>query len=57
VCIAVTTTLLALLGLGRGLVAHSTVVLAMLKTLLIAAAPAGAGSLIGHLITRCFAGA
>ncbi len=52
VSIAVTAALLLLLGLGRGLVGKRNALLTMLKTLLIAAAAAGAGLLIGQAITR-----
>jgi VIT1/CCC1 family predicted Fe2+/Mn2+ transporter len=56
VSIAMTTLLLLLLGLGRGLVGKRSVLLTMLETLLIAAAAAGAGLLIGQLISRWVAG-
>jgi VIT1/CCC1 family predicted Fe2+/Mn2+ transporter len=52
VSIGVTTILLLLLGLGRGLVGRRNVLLTMLETLLIAAAAAGAGLVIGQLITH-----
>jgi hypothetical protein len=47
-----TTALLLLLGLGRGLVGKRNVLPTMLETLLIAAAAAGAGLLIGQLISH-----
>ena len=50
--ITLTTVLLLLLGLGRGLVAHTNVLKTMLETVAIAAAAAGAGLLIGQLITH-----
>ena len=56
VSIAVTAVLLLLLGLGRGLVGKRNVLLTMLETLLIAGA-AGAGLLIGQLISHWVAGA
>jgi VIT1/CCC1 family predicted Fe2+/Mn2+ transporter len=56
VSIAVTGALLLLVGLGRGLVGKRNVLLTMLETLLIAAAAAGAGLLIGQLISRWVAG-
>ena len=52
VSIGVTTVLLLLLGLGRGLIGRRNVGVTMLETLAIAAAAAGAGLLIGQLITR-----
>jgi VIT1/CCC1 family predicted Fe2+/Mn2+ transporter len=52
VSVGLTTVLLLLLGLGRGLVGRRNVLVTMLETLLIAAAAAGAGLLIGQLITR-----
>jgi VIT1/CCC1 family predicted Fe2+/Mn2+ transporter len=52
VSVGVTTVLLVLLGLGRGLVGRRNVLLTMLETLLIAAAAAGAGLLIGQLISH-----
>jgi len=57
VSLAVTTLLLLLLGLGRGLVGKRNVLLTMLETLLIAAVAAGAGLLIGQLISHWVAGA
>jgi vacuolar iron transporter family protein len=57
VSIAVTTVLLLILGVGRGLVGKRNVLLTMLETLLIAAAAAGAGLLIGQLISHWVAGA
>jgi len=56
VSVTVTTVLLLLLGLGRGLVARRNVLWTMLETVLIAAVAAGAGLLIGQLITRWAAG-
>jgi hypothetical protein len=52
VSIGLTTVLLLLLGLGRGLVGRRNVLLTMFETLLIAAAAAGAGLVIGQLITH-----
>src|SRR6266508_574704 len=52
VSIGVTTVLLLVLGLGRGLVGRRNVVLTMLETVVIAAAAAGAGLLIGELLTH-----
>jgi VIT1/CCC1 family predicted Fe2+/Mn2+ transporter len=52
VSVGVTTALLLLLGLGRGLVGKRNVALTMLETLLIAAAAAGAGLLIGQVISH-----
>jgi VIT1/CCC1 family predicted Fe2+/Mn2+ transporter len=52
VSIALTTVLLLLLGLGRGLVARTNVFRTMIETVLIAAAAASAGLLIGQLITH-----
>jgi vacuolar iron transporter family protein len=57
VSIGVTTVLLLLLGLGRGLVGRRNVLMTILETLLIAAAAAGAGLIIGQLITRWVGGA
>jgi VIT1/CCC1 family predicted Fe2+/Mn2+ transporter len=57
VSIGLTTVLLLLLGLGRGLVARTNVFRTMLETVLIAAVAAGAGLLIGQLITHWVAGA
>ena len=57
VSIAVTAVLLLLLGLGRGLVGKRNVLLTMLETLLIAAAAAGAGLLIGQIVSHWVAGA
>ena len=57
VSIGVTGVLLLLLGLGRGLVGKRNVLVTMLETLLIAAAAAGAGLLIGQLITHWVGGA
>jgi VIT1/CCC1 family predicted Fe2+/Mn2+ transporter len=57
VSIGVTTLLLLLLGLGRGLVGRRNVLMTMLETLLIAAVAAGAGLLIGQLVTRWVGGA
>jgi vacuolar iron transporter family protein len=55
--ITVTTVLLLLLGLGRGLVGKRNVLLTMFETLLIAAAAAGAGLLIGQVVTHWVSGA
>ena len=52
VSLVVTTLLLLLLGVGRGLVGHRNVVLTALETLGIAAAAALAGFLIGKLVTH-----
>ena len=52
VSIGLTTVLLLLLGLGRGLVGRRNILVTILETLLIAATAAAAGLLIGHLITR-----
>jgi VIT1/CCC1 family predicted Fe2+/Mn2+ transporter len=57
VSVALTTVLLLLLGLGRGLVGKRNVLVTMFETLLIAAAAAGAGLLIGQAITHWVAGA
>jgi VIT1/CCC1 family predicted Fe2+/Mn2+ transporter len=57
VSVGVTTALLLLLGLGRGLVGKRNVVLTMLETLLIAAVAAGAGLLIGQVISHWVANA
>src|SRR6266704_329204 len=51
VSLIITTLLLLLLGVGRGLVGHWNVVLTALETLGIAAAAALAGFLIGKLVT------
>jgi VIT1/CCC1 family predicted Fe2+/Mn2+ transporter len=56
VSLILTTVLLLFLGLGRGLVGKRNVLLTMLETLLIAAAAAGAGLLIGQLISNWVAG-
>jgi VIT1/CCC1 family predicted Fe2+/Mn2+ transporter len=52
VSVGVTTVLLLLLGLGRGLVGRRNIFQTMLETLLIAAAAAGAGLLIGQVISH-----
>jgi VIT1/CCC1 family predicted Fe2+/Mn2+ transporter len=52
VSVGLTTVLLVLLGIGRGVVGKRNVVLTMLETLLIAAAAAAAGLLIGQLISH-----
>ena len=52
VSIGMPTVLLLLLGLGRGLVGRRNVLTTMFETLVIAGAAAGAGLLIGQLITR-----
>lgn len=52
VSLIITSLLLLLLGVGRGLVGHRNVVLTALQTLGIAAAAALAGFLIGKLITH-----
>ena len=57
VSMGVTTVLLLLLGLGRGLVAHTNVFRTMVETVLIAATAAAAGLLIGQLITHWVGGA
>jgi VIT1/CCC1 family predicted Fe2+/Mn2+ transporter len=56
VSMAMTSVLLLLLGLGRGLVGKRNVLVTMFETLLIAAAAAGAGLLIGQLISHWVAG-
>jgi hypothetical protein len=48
--------LLLLLGWGRGLIGRRNVGVTMLETLIMAAAAAGAGLLIGQLITRWVVG-
>jgi VIT1/CCC1 family predicted Fe2+/Mn2+ transporter len=50
VSICLTTILLTILGIGRGLIGKRNVLLTTLETLAIAAAAAGAGLLIGKLI-------
>ena len=52
VSLLITSLLLLLLGVGRGLVGHRNVVLTALETLGIATAAALAGFLIGKLVTR-----
>jgi VIT1/CCC1 family predicted Fe2+/Mn2+ transporter len=52
VSLIITAILLLLLGVGRGLVGNRNVVLTALETLGIATAAAGAGFLIGKLVTR-----
>ena len=52
VSLIITSMLLLLLGVGRGLVGHRNVVLTALETLGIATAAALAGFLIGKLVTR-----
>jgi VIT1/CCC1 family predicted Fe2+/Mn2+ transporter len=52
----VTTILLLLLGVGRGLIGRKNVVVAAVQTLSIAAAAGGAGLLVGSLITSHFGG-
>lgn len=52
VSVIVTTLLLLIVGVGRGIISHRNVVLTALETLGIAAAAAVAGVLIGILITR-----
>jgi len=47
VSLVLTTTLLFLLGIGRGLIAHTNLVLTVLETLAVAAIAAAAGVLIG----------
>ena len=47
ISLSLTTVLLFLLGIGRGLIAHTNVVLTVLETLAVAALAAGAGVLIG----------
>ena len=49
--LVVTTVLLLLLGVGRGLIGHKNVAVTALQTLAIAAAAGGAGLLVGSLIT------
>ena len=50
----VTTALLLLLGVGRGVIGHKNVVVTAVQTLAIAAAAGGAGLLVGSLITSHF---
>ena len=50
--IAVTATLLTLLGIGRASVAHTNTIKTVIQTLGIATAAAVAGVLIGRLITQ-----
>jgi VIT1/CCC1 family predicted Fe2+/Mn2+ transporter len=52
--LVVTTLLLLLLGVGRGLIGHKNVVVTALQTLSIAAAAGVAGLLVGFLITGHF---
>ena len=49
--LVVTTLLLLLLGVGRGLIGHKNVFVTALQTLGIAAAAAAAGLLVGLLVT------
>jgi predicted membrane protein (TIGR00267 family) len=49
--LVVTTALLLLLGVGRGLIGHKNVTATALQTLAIAAVAGGAGLLVGSLIT------
>lgn len=51
VSLVVTPTLLAVLGVGRGRIAHKSVVLTAAQTLVIAAAAAAAGVLMGKLVS------
>jgi VIT1/CCC1 family predicted Fe2+/Mn2+ transporter len=50
VSLSLTTVLLFLLGIGRGLIAHTNLILTVLETLAVAAAAAVAGVLIGKLL-------
>jgi vacuolar iron transporter family protein len=50
VSLVITTALLVVLGIGRGIVAHRDVVVTTLQTLAVAAAAAVAGVLIGRLV-------
>src|SRR5579862_2462636 len=52
--LVVTTVLLLLLGIGRGVIGHKNVVVTALQTLAIAAAAGVAGLLVGSLITSHF---
>ena len=51
VSLAMTGVLLAVLGVGRGLIAHKSVILTAAQTLAIAAAAASAGVVMGKLVT------
>jgi VIT1/CCC1 family predicted Fe2+/Mn2+ transporter len=51
VSLVLTTLLLLLLGVGRGIIGHKNVLVTSLQTLAIAAAAAVAGLLVGYLIT------
>ena len=50
VSLSLTAILLLLLGIGRGLIAHTNLLLTVLETLAVAALAAGAGVLIGKLL-------
>jgi VIT1/CCC1 family predicted Fe2+/Mn2+ transporter len=52
--LVVTTLLLLLLGVGRGIIGHKKVIVTALQTLLIGAAAGAAGLLVGSLITGHF---
>ena len=52
--LVVTTALLLLLGIGRGVIGHKNVAVTALQTLAIAAAAGAAGLLVGSLITSHF---
>jgi len=54
--LVVTTLLLLLLGVGRGIIGHKNVVVTALQTLAIGAAAGVAGLLVGSLITRRLSG-
>jgi VIT1/CCC1 family predicted Fe2+/Mn2+ transporter len=49
--LVVTTLLLLLLGVGRGLIGHKNLFVAAVQTLAIGAAAGGAGLLVGLLVT------
>src|SRR6266508_5768389 len=54
--LTVTTVLLLLLGIGRGVIGHKNVVVTALQTLAIAAAAAAAGLLVSLLVTGQISG-
>jgi len=54
--LVVTTLLLLLLGVGRGVIGHKNVIVTALQTLVIAAAAGAAGLLVGSLITGRLSG-
>jgi vacuolar iron transporter family protein len=51
ISLVITTSLLLLLGVGRGIIGHKNVFVTALQTLVIAAAAAVAGLLIGSLVS------